>query len=273
MQSLTLLIKISRPLGWVIAPLVFAIGLYYSNSEFSLISVIQMILLSFPLSIILYGINDIYDYDSDTLNPRKKSLDLNEKEQALIKRVSIFISILFLASSIATINLSNLLSMLLLILVSYFYSAPPIRLKELPPLDSISNGLLFFLVFSLGYSFGAEFWRIPLKIYFVAICVMGIHSFGAVMDYSADKAAGQRTIATFFGKRAASIFSCVVFLSAYLFANIGREYINYYFAFCSLIFLISAIFPFEKLAAFLFKLIFLGFIITALLFVFPYLSA
>ena len=91
------------------------------------------------------------------------------------------------------------------------------------------------------------------------------------MDYMADKAAVQRTIAVVFGKRAASIFSCAAFLSAYLFANIGRQYINY-LAFCSLIFLISAIFPSEKLAAFLFKLIFLGFIITALLFVFTYLS-
>lgn len=273
MRSLTLLVNVSRPLGWVIAPLVFAIGLYYSNSEFSFLSIIQMILLSFPLSIILYGINDIHDYDSDSLNPRKNSIDLNETERALIKGVSILIAILLIASSIATLNLSNLLSMILLVSVSYFYSAPPIRLKEKPPLDSISNGILFFLAFSLGYSFGAEVREIPLKIYFVAICVMGIHSFGAVMDYTADKAAGQRTIATFFGKRVASIFSCTAFLSAYIFANIGREYINYYFVFCSLIFLIAAIYPSEKLASFLFKLIFLGFIITALFFVVPYLSS
>jgi len=31
------------------------------------------------------------------------------------------------------------------------------------------------------------------------------------MDYTADKAAGQRTIAVVFGKRAASIFSCAHF--------------------------------------------------------------
>ena len=75
-----------------------------------------------------------------------------------------------------------MLSMFLLIAVSY-YSAPPIRLKEGPPLDSISNGILFFLAFSLGYSFGNKIWDIPLKISFVAIGVMGIDSFGAVMDY------------------------------------------------------------------------------------------
>jgi len=44
MQSLILLIKVSRPLGWVVAPLVFVIGLYYSNANLSLISVIQFVL-------------------------------------------------------------------------------------------------------------------------------------------------------------------------------------------------------------------------------------
>jgi 1,4-dihydroxy-2-naphthoate octaprenyltransferase len=31
------------------------------------------------------------------------------------------------------------------------------------------------------------------------------------MDYTADKAAGQRTVAVEFGKKAASIFSCAAF--------------------------------------------------------------
>lgn len=270
MKNLILLLKVSRPLGWVVAPLVFIIGLYYSNAELSLISIIQILLLSFPFSVILYGINDIYDLDSDKLNPRKALIEFEESESCLIKRVSIFVSTLLIISSVATLNISNLISMILLVSIAYYYSAPPVRLKEIPPLDSISNGLLFFLAFSLGYSFGNDLWDIPLKIYFVAICVMGIHSFGAVMDYSVDKAAGQRTMAVVFGKRIASAFSFASFLSALLFANIGRPYINYYFAFCCMLFLISTLYPSEKLAAFLFKLVFVGFLVTALLFVAPY---
>ncbi len=91
MQSLILLLKVSRPLGWVVAPLVFVIGFYYSNSYLTLLSIVQIILLSFPFSIILYGINDLYDYDSDRLNPRKKILNFNEEERVLIKRVSILV--------------------------------------------------------------------------------------------------------------------------------------------------------------------------------------
>jgi 4-hydroxybenzoate polyprenyltransferase len=227
MRSLILLVRVSRPLGWVVAPLVFVIGLYYSGANPSLTSLIQIVLLSFPFSIIFYGINDIYDYDSDKLNPRKTILEFKEENRSLIKRASVFVSICLLASSILTLDLSNVTGMFLLLAVSYLYSAPPVRLKERPPFDSISNGVLFFLAFSLGYSFGGDIWDIPLKIYFVAFCVMGIHSFGTVMDYRVDKKAGQKTLAVVFGKRAASIFSFAAFVSALLFADIGRPYINY----------------------------------------------
>jgi len=61
-----------------VAPLVFIIGLYYSSADLNLTSLIQIVLLSFPFSVILYGINDIYDYDSDKLNTRKKTLEFKE---------------------------------------------------------------------------------------------------------------------------------------------------------------------------------------------------
>ena len=259
MNSLILLLRVSRPLGWIVAPLAFAIGFYYSNAGFGLIAILQLILLSFPFSVILYGMNDVYDHETDKLNPRKSVQLIAEKEKVLIKRASAGVAIILIASSVVTLNISNIVSMFFLVSVCYFYSAPPIRFKELPPLDSISNGALFYLAFALGYSYGREIFEIPLKIYFVAICVMGIHSFGAVMDYSADKVASVRTIAVVLGKRAASIFSCLAFLSALLFADIGRPYINYYFAFCSIIFLIAAVFPSERLASVLFKLIFCRF--------------
>jgi len=83
MRSLILLVKVSRPLGWVVAPLVFNIGLYYSNANLSLTSLIQIVLPSFPFSIILYRINDIYDYDSDKLNPRKTILEFKEETRPL----------------------------------------------------------------------------------------------------------------------------------------------------------------------------------------------
>lgn len=273
LRSYGFLLNLSRPLGWVIAPLVFVFGLYFSGAGITYIAVLQILLLSIPYCVILYGINDIYDYDSDKLNPRKKHLRLTERDKELVKRFSIYISGVLLLSSALSSNPQNIVFMILLIALSYSYSAPPVRFKERPPLDSISNGALFFVVFGLGYSYGGDVWTIPLKIYLVAMCVMGIHSFGSVMDYSTDKKAGHRTFAVIFGKRLASLFAFAVFISAILFSNIETAAIIYYFIYCSVLLLISVVIPSEKLALYLFRLIFAGFIVTAAAFITPYLWA
>ena len=266
-----LLVKISRPLGWIAAPLAFLIGLFYSGARLSPLSVLQILLLSFPYCILLYGINDIYDYKSDILNPRKKSINLDPKYHFIVKRVSSIAALLLITGSLLTLNVSNILSTISLLFFSYYYSAPPLRFKERPPLDSFSNGVLFLIVFSIGWSFGRGVFDIPAKIYFVSGCVMGIHSFSTVMDYTIDKEVGDKTFAVIFGKRMASVFALVLFISTLMFSKIGRASINYYVAFCSLLFLIASIFPREKLAFLLFKLIFVGFIITALIFLASYL--
>ena len=272
LKSYVLLVNLSRPLGWIVAPLVFVFGLYFSGAGITYIAALQILLLSVPYCVILYGINDIYDYDSDKLNPRKKHLKLTEKDKELVKRYSIYISGALLLSAALSYNPQNVLCMILLIALSYSYSVPPLRLKERPPLDSVSNGVLFFVVFGLGYSYGGDVLTIPLKIYLVAMCVMGIHSFGSVMDYSTDRKAGHRTFAVLFGKRTASFFALAVFVSAILFSNIETAAIIYYFIYCSILLLIAVAIPSEKLALYLFRLIFAGFIVTAAAFITPYLA-
>ncbi|MER3447377.1 MAG: hypothetical protein C4291_11300 [Candidatus Dadabacteria bacterium] len=270
-EIFVLLVKISRPPGWIAAPLVFLIGLFYSGARLSPLSVLQILLLSFPYCILLYGINDIYDYKSDTLNPRKKSIKLDPKYHFIVKRVSSIVALLLITGSLLTLNVSNILSTISLLFFSYYYSAPPLRFKERPPLDLFSNGVLFFIVFSIGWSFGRSVFDIPAKIYFVSGCVMGIHSFSTVMDYTIDKEVGDKTFAVILGKRAASVFALVPFILTLMFSKIGRASINYYVAFCTLLFLIASIFPSERLAFLLFKLIFIGFVVTALIFLVPYL--
>jgi len=128
------------------------------------------------------------------------------------------------------------------------------------------------VVCELGYSYGGDVWIIPLKIYLVAMCVMGIHSFGSVMDYSIDKKAGYRTFAVLLGKRTASFFAFTTFVSSIPFSNIETAVIIYYFIYCSVLLLIAVVIPSEKLALYLFRLIFVGFIVTATAFITPYLA-
>lgn len=91
---------------------------------------------------------------------------------------------------------------LFLVFVAWQYSAPPLRLKEVPLLDSLSNGLIVFLCAYLGQSLGtAKLRDVPAKLYILAMVCSGVHALGAAADLEADLQAGQSTIATFFGRR------------------------------------------------------------------------
>ena len=229
-----------------------------------------MLFLSFPFAVFLFGINDINDYESDKINPRKKAYTITVG----IKRFIVVLSVLTCASllliSVLTLNYENIILTALLLLVSYYYSSGPLRFKEIPILDSLSNGLIFLLVFSTGYSYGGSTVDIPLKIYLVALCVMGIHAFGTVLDYSVDKKVGHNTFAVFFGKRFTLLLVLITFLSAFYFAGIGRNFINYYFIYCAILVFITFVKPAQRVALSCFKLVFAGFLLISLIFLITY---
>jgi len=161
---------------------------------------LQIFLLSFPYSVFLFGINDINDYESDKINPRKKPFSITKDIKRFILVVSVLTAVSLILISVLTLNYENVLLTTLLLFISYYYSSGPLRFKEIPFFDSFSNGLIFFLVFSAGYSYGGSAVDIPLKIYFVALCVMGIHGFGTVLDFEVDKKVGQHICSLFWKK-------------------------------------------------------------------------
>jgi 4-hydroxybenzoate polyprenyltransferase len=241
-------------------------GLSYSGGKLTFLPLLQILLLSFPVCILLYGINDAYDYESDSLNPRKgiiEGIKLKPKHHSFVKRTSFIMAILLILSSLFSLNIINVLGMSLLVFFGYIYSAPPLRLKERPPLDSFSNGIIYFFApFLIGFSFNGTIFDIPMKIYAITACVMGIHAFCTIVDYSADKKVGDKTFATIFGKRLPSLFALIVFIIALLFAEIETKIINYYLLFCSILFFIIFLYPKEKLAYIFSKLVFIGFLIA-----------
>jgi 4-hydroxybenzoate polyprenyltransferase len=77
MNKFLLLIKVSRPLSWAVFPLVFLLGLIVSGNisgsiTITPLAILQILLLSFPYCTFLYGINDVYDFEADQINPKKR---------------------------------------------------------------------------------------------------------------------------------------------------------------------------------------------------------
>lgn len=162
---------------------------------------------------VFFGVNDVYDYETDRRNPRKLAdglegsvLDPVYHKDVLI--VAYLSTIVILLSALATQYRDNILAAVLLVILAWQYSAPPLRLKEVPIIDSLSNGCLTFLVWFFGFSFsGSSISQVPLKAIVNNFCVAGGHALAAVADFEADSAAGLRTIATTLGQRPAAIFA------------------------------------------------------------------
>lgn len=176
---------------------------------------------------VVFGVNDVYDYESDLRNPRKHSqsfeggvLDPNKHELVLNAAtcctylVSLSVLLQTYGKTISSIFRRILLTSSI-ILLAWQYSAPPLRMKELPFFDSCSNGLLVWLVWALGYtSTGNSLWGRSNMVeshkgWLLALCSSGIHALGAAADIEVDGSMEQQTIATFSGVRGAAAF-CVL---------------------------------------------------------------
>lgn len=159
--------------------------------------------------------NDVYDYDSDLRNPRKiaEGLEGGILQPVFHKDVvaaAWFSTFLIVAISFLSKHPQNIAANAAIVLLGWQYSSPPLRLKEVPVLDSLSNGLIVFLGWFAGFSFsGGSISGAPAKGYMLSLCTTGIHALGAIADVDADVAAGQRTIAVALGKRPAAMMAAL----------------------------------------------------------------
>jgi 4-hydroxybenzoate polyprenyltransferase len=274
LQKLWLLIKVSRPIFWFVLPIVYLVGFVFSGgglSNLSYINYIEIIFLSFPFCIFLYGINDVFDLESDLKNPRKGGLEglrLHPKDHKLVIYTSILILLLFTLLLLIDFELDRFLAFLTLSFFTYAYSAKPFRLKEIPPLDSFSNAILYFLApFSLGFLINSSFLEIPLKVYLIALGSSGVHAYTTTLDYKSDKEVGDKTFSVVYGPRLAASFSFLTTLLVLVLADIQTLAINIYLVVSLLVYALGIIIPYNtSLLKTGSKIIYGGFIISAIFF-------
>jgi len=270
-QKSMILLKVSRPPLWGALPLVFCLGLAYGKRgltspdfQFAPLMLLQILMLSFPICLITFGLNDIHDYASDRINPRKRGMEgilLPVQYHKLVQRAVLSAAVIFCILSFATLSLLNVFFAVTLLTLSYVYSTPPWRLKTKPPLDAVVAGIIGFMSpFSLGYSFVDDATALPLHAYLFTFCVMSLHAFSTIMDYDVDKISGDRTFAVAFGKRTAALLPAVIFLFAIYFIHV--IYVKVFFVLCIVLFLVVFFIPSERMARYAFLSIFIGAIIV-----------
>lgn len=205
--------KLSRPRFWLYLAGPVLVGMVYaSNSPGELLTVKNLLLFLYfliPANIMLYGVNDYFDRDIDEENPKK-----DDKEARYDSKM--FTDGVVLISSLAGMGLffipeARIWSATFLFL-SVFYSAPPLRFKIRPFLDSLSNGL-YAVPFVIGFmAVSGNLPPIPV-ITGAWLWTMAMHTFSAIPDIKPDREAGIQTTATYLGENRAFIYCTLIWVA------------------------------------------------------------
>jgi 4-hydroxybenzoate polyprenyltransferase len=209
----------SRPVSWINTAYPFAAAYLLTTRQVDVTLVIGTIFFLIPYNLAMYGINDVFDYESDLRNPRKGGAHgavLDRRMHPITLWASALTCIPFVVYlGVVGSPLSwFVLGASLFFLV--FYSAPPLRLKEVAFADSVTSSIHFFSPAVYGLVLAGATWTWQLGAVILAFALWGVasHAFGAVQDVVADREAGISSIATARGARWTVRFALVCYAAA-----------------------------------------------------------
>jgi 4-hydroxybenzoate polyprenyltransferase len=197
----------SRPLSWVNTAFPFAAAYVVTTGRVDALLVTGTLFFLVPYNLLMYGINDVFDYESDLRNPRKGGAEGALLDPGLHRTVviaGVVTAAPLLAAMLILAGAGHPWSWLVLALSLFAvlaYSVPGLRVKERPGLDSVTSSAHFVGPAAYGLVVaGAEF-RPGLLALLAAFFLWGMasHAFGAVQDVAPDRQAGIASIATVLG--------------------------------------------------------------------------
>jgi 4-hydroxybenzoate polyprenyltransferase len=195
---------LSRPRFWLYLAGPVVVGVVYGSTAttefFQPITIALFAYFLVPANVFLYGVNDIFDAEIDRLNPKKS--DEGREVQYTGSRAVTAVVVASTALGVVFVPLvpdQALAALGGFYLLGTAYSAPPLRLKTTPFLDSFSNGL-YVLPAVVAYATLAGAFPPVLALAGGWIWSMAMHTFSAIPDIEPDRRAGITTTATVLGR-------------------------------------------------------------------------
>ena len=205
MKLVSRLVVSSRPISWINTAFPFAVAYFLGTGNIDITLIVGAFFFLIPYNLLMYGVNDVFDYESDLTNPRKGGLEgalLEPKYHAATLWISTSLAAPFVIYLLVVGSLFSGALLLLVIFSVVAYSAKYLRFKEIPVLDSFTSALHFIgpMLFGLALA-GTSLMGEVVMMATIAFVLWGMasHAFGAVQDIRADKEASIASIATFFG--------------------------------------------------------------------------
>jgi 4-hydroxybenzoate polyprenyltransferase len=213
------LLLASRPLSWVNTAFPFAAAYLVASGRVDAPLVVGTVFFLIPYNLAMYGINDVFDYPSDLRNPRKGGVEgalLVPRWHRATLIASGLLALPFVAYLVAVGGPASWIVLAISLFAVVAYSAPVLRFKERPFLDSITSSTHFVspAVYALVLV-GANVTP-GLVALLAAYFLWGAasHAFGAVQDVVADREGGIGSVATVIGARATVRLAIALYLLA-----------------------------------------------------------
>jgi 4-hydroxybenzoate polyprenyltransferase len=208
----------------------FLVGMITAGNPFQFDDFTIFLLLAFgvffslPANVLIYGVNDIYDYQTDIYNEKKVAYEtvLKPEKHKGLWLITAVLVIPFLPLFFV-VNNPTKIALVVFLFTGIFYSAPPIRAKSKPPLDVLFSAIIYVSPAVVGFYVTGNTNLQWFAVLGGLIWAFGMQTYSAVPDIDADKKANVHTLATILGGKRALKFCLVCYLMS---ASIGYMYLG-----------------------------------------------
>jgi 4-hydroxybenzoate polyprenyltransferase len=205
--SLGDVIRSSRPISWINTAFPFGAAYLLAGGGPDWTFWIGCLFFLIPYNLAMYGINDVFDYESDLRNPRKGGVEghlVPPGHHHTIITSAILSCLPFVAYFVVVGSWAMVGVLALSLFAVAAYSVKGLRFKEVPILDSVTSSVHFsspawFALACVGAWPDATGARVLLAFFLWGVASQ---AFGAVQDVGPDRAAGLKSVATVLGARA-----------------------------------------------------------------------
>ena len=204
------LLIISRPVLWVNTIGTTIVGMWLAGHLWTWEILPILIWVTFPFNILIYGINDIFDQETDNINARTGGYEgakIYPNEVVPIWVAVIATNLPFLVYFWFTVPASAFWWMVAYSAFFWFYSMPPLRFKARKYLDALSNTDYAFPLAFVPLALGAE----PVWLAVIGLMAWSIakHAYDAIQDIPQDSDTGIITTAVHLGAKGTAWWSAI----------------------------------------------------------------
>ena len=213
------LLVLSRPRFWLYLAGSYLVGYAFgSNHPTELLEARFLVHLGYfllPANLFLYGINDLFDRDTDAGNPKKGAREhlLADSETRSLAMILVGLTMISTVLVFVQPDWTSIVILIGFVVLSSAYSAPPVRFKAHPFVDSLSN-VLYAMPGLLGFQHAAG--ALPPTAILAAAWAWtaAMHLLSAIPDIDADHKVGLNTTAVVLGHNWSLVVCLVLWTTA-----------------------------------------------------------